>query len=136
MLPLKLFTKSKAFKVPKLLENFFYLRCQIFGCFFTPLSPLFFFTPLHYNRTKSLSTFKQLIIGIIYRHPNVDEFEFLSDLEYCLTKLFSDKKDFFILGDININIFPTGRTSLATDYVNLVHNFGDIFLITEPTGSD
>ena len=85
------------------------------------------------NRTKSSSTFKQIIIRIIYRHPNADEFEFLSNLENCLTKLSSDKKDFFILGDININIFPTGRTSLATDYVNLVHSFGGIFLVTEPT---
>ena len=83
-------------------------------------------------RTKS-STFKQIIIGIIYRHPNANKFKFLFDLEYCLTKLSLDNNDFFIIGDININISQTGRTSSATDHVNLVHSFGGTFLITKPT---
>ena len=76
---------------------------------------------------------KPTIAGIICCQPNANEFNLLSDLEDCLTKLFSDKKDFFILGDVNVNISPTGKTSLPTDYVNLVHSFGGIFLTTEPT---
>ena len=47
---------------------------------------------------------KTLIIASIYKHPSEHANKFIDNCPKCLKKLPDEKKIFYILGDININI--------------------------------
>ena len=47
---------------------------------------------------------KTILIGSIYRHPTEDSNKFLYNFSDCMEKLADEKKMFYIIGDINIDI--------------------------------
>ena len=74
-----------------------------------------------------------LIIGVIYRHPNTPYRPFLSRLCHLTEKLNRDKKQFMIVGDININYLKYNLTRKITEYVNALKSSGCNFHCNLPT---
>ena len=61
------------------------------------------------------------IVSVIYRHPSLTEInKFLNDLSSCLFELSNCNKSFYLLGDVNINIDPNNRTTVAIDHINVL----------------
>ena len=73
----------------------------------------------------------QYLVGSIYRHPLSANFkEAFNDL---LSQLLTSNIKLFVLGDLNIDISDTNRTSTATNYLNMIQSYGLLPLITKPT---
>ena len=51
----------------------------------------------------------------------------------CLGKLTSEKRTFYILGDININISESNSGIQANNYINTITSNGAFNIITKPT---
>ena len=77
---------------------------------------------------------KTILIGSIYRHPTEDSNKFLDDFSDCMEKLVDEKKMFYIIGDINIDINRTNQTCPQADrYMQVITSNGAFSLITKPT---
>ena len=77
---------------------------------------------------------KTILIGSIYRHPTEDSNKFLEDFSDCMEKLADEKKMFYIIGDINIDINKTNQNSLQADRYMQVTTSNEAFsLLTKPT---
>ena len=77
---------------------------------------------------------KAILIGFIYRHPTKDSNKFLDDFLDCMEKLADEKKRFYIIGDINIDINRTNQNSPQADrYMQVITSNGAFSLITKPT---
>lgn len=73
-------------------------------------------------------------IGVVYRHPsNTDLNEFLDDFSCCMHEISSNKENFYLIGDFNINIEKTQRTEAANDYIDSIIANGALPIITLPT---
>lgn len=69
---------------------------------------------------------------LVYRAPSGDLPTFLCDLELILSAMPSAAS--FVVGDLNIDLNPDNfQTNLATDYSDLMNNFGFFNLILTPT---
>ena len=51
----------------------------------------------------------------MYRHPTEDSNKFLDDFSDYMEKLADEKKIFYMIGDINIDINKTNQNSLQAD---------------------
>ena len=77
---------------------------------------------------------KSFIIGSIYPHPTEDVVKFIDEFSECLEKLGNEKKTFYILGDMNININKTNQNYPQADrYMQAITSNGAFSLITKPT---
>ena len=77
---------------------------------------------------------KALVIASIYRHPSEDINQFIFDFSDCLEKLSNEKRNFYIVGDININIIVTNQLSpQAEKYLQAITSNGAFSLITKST---
>ena len=77
---------------------------------------------------------KTILIGSIYRHPTEDSNKFLDDFSDCMEKLADEKKRFYIIGDINIDINRTNQNSPQADrYMQVITSNGAFSLTTKPT---
>ena len=77
---------------------------------------------------------KTILIGSIYRHPTEDSNKFLDDFLDCMEKLADEKKMFYIIGDVNIDINRTNQNSPQADrYMQVITSNGAFSLITKPT---
>ena len=74
---------------------------------------------------------QDLLIGVIYNPPNRSQREFLDEFEQVLHSIFLSKRKCLILGDININTLV--KSTIAKEYLNLVHSEGFNPLIFEAT---
>ena len=74
---------------------------------------------------------QDLLIGVIYNPPNRSQREFLDEFEQVLHSIFLSKRRCLILGDININTLV--KSTIAKEYLNLIHSEGFIPLIFEAT---
>ena len=74
---------------------------------------------------------QDLLIGVIYDPPKRSEREFLDEFEQVLHSIFLSKRKCMILGDININTIV--KSTIAKEYLNLVHSEGFNPLIFEAT---
>ena len=80
---------------------------------------------------------KTILIGSIYRHPTKDSNKLLDDLSECMEKLADEKKMFYIIGHINIEINKTNQNSPQADrYMQPITSNGAFSLITKPTRID
>ena len=79
------------------------------------------------------NTQKFLTIATIYRHPSEAIDKFVNDFSNCLGKLTSEKKTFYILGEININISESNFGIQANNYINIITSNGAFNIITKPT---
>ena len=60
-----------------------------------------------------------IIIGCIYRHPNMDLDEFNElYLNVLLEKLNKENKSIFLLGDFNVDILKYDKNSLTTEFLD------------------
>ena len=74
---------------------------------------------------------QDLLIGVIYNPPNRSQREFLDEFEQVLHTIFLSKQKCLILGDFNINTLV--KSTIAKEYLNLVHSEGFNPLIFEAT---
>ena len=74
---------------------------------------------------------QDLIIGVLYKPPNVLNHEILDLLEETLHTIHLSKKKCLIMGDVNINTFK--QSNIAKEYLNLVGSAGFNPLISEAT---
>ena len=74
---------------------------------------------------------QDLLIGVIYNPPNRSQREFLDEFEQVLHTIFLSKRKCLILGDFNINTLV--KSTIAKEYLNLVHSEGFNPLIFEAT---
>ena len=74
---------------------------------------------------------QDLLIGVIYNPPNRSQREFLDVFEQVLHSIFLSKRKCLILDDININTLV--NSTIAKEYLNLVHSEGFNPLIFEAT---
>ena len=65
---------------------------------------------------------QHLLIGVIYNPPNRSQREFLDEFKQVLHSNFLSKRKCLILGDININTLV--KSTIAKEYINLVHSEG------------
>ena len=72
-----------------------------------------------------------MIVGVIYKPPNISNLEFLDKFERTLHNVFLSKKKCVFMGDININILT--KTSVSKEYINLIQSEGFSQLIFEAT---
>ena len=79
------------------------------------------------------NTQKFLTITTIYRQPSEAIDKFVNDFSNCLGKLTSEKRTFYILGDININISESNSGVQANNYINIITSNGAFNIITKPT---
>lgn len=78
-----------------------------------------------------LDNVPSFIIGTIYRHPSSNFATFSDALSTSLNMLNSQKKTFFIMGDLNINLLSESQPTL--DYIQMLNSSGTVPLITLPT---
>ncbi len=76
---------------------------------------------------------KKTIIGVIYRHPNNDTKEFQEKLEKTLEKINKENKNFFILGDINIDLKHCMDHNGTKSYIDMLFSNLCMPVITKPT---
>jgi len=65
---------------------------------------------------------QDLLIGVLYNPPIRSKREFLDEFEQVLHSIFLSKQKCLILGDININTLV--KSTIAKEYLNLVHSEG------------
>ena len=73
-------------------------------------------------------------IAVVYKHLNSSTIDkFITDLSCCITEFHTNKKTFFILEDININISSKNRILLTKHYLNMLTGSCCFPLNTIPT---
>ena len=75
---------------------------------------------------------KICIVGVIYRHPSNSQ-AFQLAFTNLLEIMHSEKSNYIIGGDINLNILKHQIDTHITDYVNSILSFGCISLKNKPT---
>ena len=81
---------------------------------------------------KSNST-EKFIVGTVYRHPDQSTVKiFVDGFSDCLNDLCTSSKPYYTLGDFNINMLKSKRTSISHDYINLIVANGAVPTITKP----
>ena len=66
---------------------------------------------------------KNIIVGCIYKHPNVSVGEFTNDfLEPLLGKISFKKKEVILMGNFNINLLNCNIDKNTSDYVDILYS--------------
>ena len=73
------------------------------------------------------------MVGSIYRHPSSNCANFIEAFNGSLAQLLTSNIKLFVLGDLNFDISGTNRTSIASNYLNIIQSYGLLPLITKPT---
>ena len=81
----------------------------------------------------SLKDKKNAICGVVYRRPGSNVNNFITDYETILTKINSENKNAFIMGDFNLNLLSADTCNQVESFVNLNHSKNFIDLIDKPT---
>ena len=74
---------------------------------------------------------QDLPIGVIYNPPSGSQRDFIDEFENVLHSVFLSKRKCLILGDFNINTLV--KSTIAKEYLNLIHSEGFNPLILEAT---
>ena len=72
-----------------------------------------------------------IILAVIYRHPNKEILSFQEKLCSRITTLESEKLNYVISGDININTLDKNKKTI--DYINALNSIGCNLAINNPT---
>ena len=77
----------------------------------------------------------QCIIGGIYRHPNQSIATFTSSLEavLCSTNLIHSHCEWFLIGDLNINVLKYDSDSATTKFIDMLISYNFLPLSLLPT---
>ena len=76
---------------------------------------------------------RTVVIAIIYRHPRSDSNAFIETLNNKLGEIDCNKNDFYLMGDINLNISESDCSSSSINYLSMLESNGVFQLITKPT---
>ena len=76
---------------------------------------------------------KNIIIGIIYRPPDLNIPAFINSFDSVLSKINSEGKKVWLTGDFNINLLNFNHHSLTNDFLNLLLSYSFFPLISKPT---
>ena len=75
---------------------------------------------------------KNLVVGVVYRsHTLIDHF--VRDIEPIFKKLASEKNNFYILGDFNINLLKSETHGPTHEYLELIYSLSMLPTIYKPT---
>ena len=59
-----------------------------------------------------------IVVGCIYKHPNMDVLEYNNRLNQMLEKVLKEQKQIFLLGEFNINLLNYNVNQLTNDFLN------------------
>ena len=76
---------------------------------------------------------KNVIVGVLYRPPDSNLNEFLSDLDHVLEKITKESKLVFLMGDWNLNLINHHCHKVTSDFLDLLYSRMFFPLITRPT---
>ena len=76
---------------------------------------------------------KNLVVGIIYRHPDHKYSDFCTNICETIEKLNQTKKQFIIMGDVNINLLKYNLAKDVTEYLQNIRSAGCQSFIEIPT---
>lgn len=76
---------------------------------------------------------KNLILGIIYRHPHTNFSNFNDSLSETLNTITNENKQIIIMGDINIDLIKSDSHQPTGDYVDMLFSNFCFPVITKPT---
>ena len=79
------------------------------------------------------TNYSQYLVEFVYRHPSSYCANFIEDFNDSLAQLLTSNIKLFVLGDLNIDISHSNRTSTASNYFNMIKSYGLLPLITKPT---
>ena len=73
------------------------------------------------------------VFGVLYRHPQTDFTKFNKSFELTLATLNREKAQYYIGGDVNINLLDYESKSSVKNYVDMLCSSGCLPLIKHPT---
>ncbi len=76
---------------------------------------------------------KKVVIGNIYKPPNTDINEFITQLSPILNKISREKKLFYLMGDFNINLLNTATHGPTQEFINNMYSHSIYPTINKPT---
>ena len=65
---------------------------------------------------------KSVIVGIIYRPPDQNPRDFISDLDHLLSKISKANKLCYILGDFNLNLMNPSCHQPTSEFLDLMYS--------------
>ena len=81
----------------------------------------------------STGTWKNLIVGVIYRPSNTDVGRFNEQLNLMMHTIKQERKIAYIMGDFNINVLNHKSHQHTDEFFNNIYSNGFTPLITSPT---
>ena len=76
---------------------------------------------------------KRIVVGAVYRHPSSDMNDFNAGIESTLLKLQSQKCNFYVTGDFNIDLLKIKTNKDITQYCDLISSYNSQNIVTKPT---
>ena len=84
-------------------------------------------------QSNCLANNKQVVVGVVYRHPNYNLNSFTDRLNDVLLKLSSEGNTAFMTGDFNIDLMRINLNKNVELYVNMVLGYHFENIVTSPT---
>ena len=85
------------------------------------------------DKTVTSNNHENVIIGVVYRHPNRKYDLFSDKFSAALDKLNKTKHNYFICGDFNIDLMKYNIANNVTNYLNNIDLVGCTTFIDKPT---
>ena len=77
---------------------------------------------------------KNIVVGCIYRHPCMQQSEFIDEyLKPLSEKLISENKEVILLGDFNIDLLKCDSNKNVSDFLDIIDSANLLSNITSPT---
>ena len=76
---------------------------------------------------------RNVIIGVIYKPPNFNSSDFIDSLSTILSRIESEQKDCFLLGDYNFDLMKYSTHGDTESFLNTLNTYCYRPLITKPT---
>ena len=76
---------------------------------------------------------KNIIAGVIYRCPSSNSQEFLQYLSNLLRSINFDNKDFFLMGDFNIDLLNHEINNVSQEFLEIILSASCLPLVSKPT---
>ena len=76
---------------------------------------------------------KNLICGVVYRHPNSDLLSFKEALLDKLEQISNENKHLIVIGDINIDLIKSNSYQFTSEYLDMIYSNYCFPVITQPT---
>ena len=76
---------------------------------------------------------RTIVIAVIYRHRRSDSNAFIETLNNKLGEIDCNKNNFYLMGDINLNISESDCSSSSINYLSTLESNGVFQLITKQT---